>query len=84
MQIEVKSTDVRTENVTSKDGKSYTFRRQDGWVMLDGEYRKINLSLTPENKGWPVGKYTIDDKSFFIGRFGDLGFRSQMALQAVR
>lgn len=84
MQIDVKSVDVQTKHVTAKDGRSFTFREQQScFVNLNGEYRQVVITLGAEQQPYPIGRYEIEDKSFFVGRFGQIGLRNQLSLRLV-
>lgn len=79
IRIEIESTEVFTKNGTSKAGKPFSLREQKGQAwMLDekGQARRypseIRFILDGESAPYPVGMYTLDLASLYVGRFGNL------------
>jgi hypothetical protein len=67
MKIEVK--DISVEQ---RQAKGYTFRTQTGWTNLNGETRKVPLSLEDGQSAYEVGVYALGDGSFYFGDYGRL------------
>lgn len=67
MQIQIKDL-----NVSQRMAKGYTFRTQNGWTTLDGEVRKVPISLEEGQSPYEVGVYTLGDGSFYFGDYGRL------------
>ena len=67
MKIQVKDTNVEQRSV-----KGYTFRTQTGWTSLNGELRRVPITLTDTQLPYEVGVYTIGDASFYFGDYGKL------------
>lgn len=79
--VEVLSDKPVTRTITGKrDGKSYTFITQDARVALNGEIRRIEVRLGPEQVPYAVGKYTIADASFRVNNFGVLTLGDRLQL----
>lgn len=75
MKIEIKSTEIKSRSgVSSKTGKSYTMREQNGFVVLESEVYPIRvvISLAPEQVAYPPGVYQVQESSFFVDRYQKL------------
>lgn len=79
IRIEIESTEVFSKSGTSKAGKPFSLREQKGYAfMLDekGQPRRhpqeIRFILEGEQPPYPVGMYTLDLSSLYVGRFGNL------------
>jgi hypothetical protein len=70
--LSIKSTQTATKNGTSKAGKPYSITEQDAWVELNGERRRIRVTLSDGAAPFPVGDYTVGEGSFYVGDFGQL------------
>jgi hypothetical protein len=64
--------EVKDLNVEQRQAKGYTFRTQNGWTELNGERRKVPLSLENGQMPYELGSYVLGDGSFYIGDFGRL------------
>lgn len=79
MHFEVRQGSVaQTQSGTIKNGpkagKPYSIRFQEVWAILSsGEVRKVRVNLNNEQAAFAPGVYDLDDSSFTVGRFGDLG-----------
>ncbi|WP_428625420.1 single-stranded DNA-binding protein [Sedimenticola sp.] len=73
LKIEIKSADVTTRPY-QKDGKSYTFREQFGYVHLANEPypTKMKISLTEAQQPYQPGSYTLDESCFYVGKYDQL------------
>ncbi len=83
MKIEIVSNDIREQSGTSqKTGKAYHIRKQQAFAHLDGVKYPIAFTLNVPNDRQPYapGMYQIDEKSFFVDRFGALGLSQELAL----
>lgn len=67
MKIQVK--DISVEQRTAK---GYTFRTQTGWTQLNGEVRRVPISLEDGQAAYEVGTYFLGDASFYFGDYGRL------------
>jgi len=80
IKIEVKSTEVRTINGTSKKtGKPYTIRDQEAYAHTldkDGKPRaypeRISLQLEGDQPPFDPGTYHLSPSSVYVGDFGRL------------
>lgn len=79
LKIEVKSPLVTEISGTSKAGKPYFIRKQSAWAHTYDDKgnpnpypERIELSLNDGQDPFPVGNYTLSDKSFFVGDFNSL------------
>jgi hypothetical protein len=72
-KIEFHNAQVRTKEGTSKQGKPYKIREQQGFVYLNGEPypQKFVLPLSSDQAPYPPGTYDLTPE-FFVGNFGDL------------
>lgn len=83
MKIEIVSNDIREQSGTSqKTGKAYHIRKQQAFAHLDGQKYPIGFTLNVPNDRQPYapGMYQIDEKSFYVDRFGALGLSQELAL----
>jgi hypothetical protein len=67
MQIQIKDTAVE-----QRTAKGYTFRTQTGWTNLNGEVRRVPISLEESQLPYEVGNYALGDGSFYFGDYGRL------------
>lgn len=80
IKIEVKSTEVRTVQGTSKKtGKPYTIRDQEAYAHTldkDGKPRpypeRISLQLEDNQPAFEVGSYALSPAAIYVGDFGRL------------
>lgn len=63
---------VKDRAVEQRTVKNFTFRTQTGWTVLNGETRRVPLSLTDDQKPYEEGVYAIGDASFYFGDYGKL------------
>lgn len=55
-------------------GHPYAIRFQEVWAILSsGEVRKVRVNLNNEQQAYAPGVYDLDDGSFSVGTYGDLG-----------
>jgi len=71
--IEIHSTLVKERSGTSKAGKPYHIREQQGFVYLNGEPypQKLTIPLGDGQAPHAKGNYSLTPE-FFVGQFGDL------------
>jgi Helix-destabilising protein len=85
MFFEVKSVDVQlVKGIGKTSGKPYEFRMQDAWCSVGGEYRRIRVELNREQMPYAVGKYELDEKSFSVDNYGQLGLRRGLTLRPTK
>jgi Helix-destabilising protein len=69
MAIKIVVKDLAVEQRTAK---GYNFRTQTGWTQLNGETRRVPLSLAEGQMPYEVGTYSLGDGSFYLGDYGRL------------
>lgn len=69
MDIEIKSTTV--ESLTSRRTGTAYFR-QEGWVSLNGEVRRIRIPVESPTTPYAVGKYHLSERTYRVNQWGDL------------
>lgn len=71
IKVKVQDTHISNRSGISKAGKPYQINSQDIIVELNGEVRRVPLTL-PDNVGaYAPGNYTIDPIDMIVvGRFG--------------
>lgn len=78
MRIEIQSAEFQVQSGTVKNGsragQSYSIRKQDVWVHLEGQPYPIRAVVNLEDNKPPYqpGFYKLDEKSFFVDRFNSL------------
>lgn len=81
IRIEIDSVDTFPRSGTSGKGKPYKIVEQAGYAVglvnrdtgKAGKYPvAVRFALADDAKPYPVGTYTVDDKSFSVGQYGDL------------
>jgi hypothetical protein len=82
LRIEIKSVETKKKEGTSKFGKPYSFLEQEGWCQVDGEVRRVRITLADGAAAWPVGVYSVDDASYYVGGFGELAL-GRLVLKAA-
>lgn len=83
MKIEIVSNEIREQSgVSQKSGKPYHIRKQQAFAHLEGQKYPIAFTLNVPNDRQPYapGMYQIDEKSFFVDRFGALGLSQELVL----
>lgn len=71
IKAKVISNEIRKREGQSKAGKPYSMRMQEIVVELNGEVRRVDLTLPEDVSGYAPGNYTIDPIEMIeIGRFG--------------
>lgn len=71
IKIRIASSETVTKSGTSKTGKPYSFKQQTGFVDLNDEIRKIDITLDDGVSAYQVGNYTLDLMQYIVvGRFG--------------
>ena len=82
MKILIDSAEVKTKSGTSKAGRPYTIREQEGYLESGKRYpTAIKLNLENDQPAHPPGEYSIDfDKSVYADRFGSLALSSSPVL----
>lgn len=79
--VEVVSDKAVSRTVVGKrDNKSYTFITQEARVGLNGEVRKLEIQLGPEQAPYPIGKYVIGDGSFRVNNYAALTLGDRLQL----
>jgi len=79
--IEVESTELKIKSGTSaRTGKPYQIREQIAYVHIPpNKYpQPIKITLEDDAMAYQPGKYMLDDRSFFVGRFDDLQMRPRL------
>ncbi|WP_109014409.1 single-stranded DNA-binding protein [Novimethylophilus kurashikiensis] len=80
LKIEIKSAEIETRHGTSaRTGKPFTIRSQIAYAHTlerNGTPRaypeRISINLEDDDQPYPVGTYTLDDRSVYVGDFGRL------------
>ena len=73
MRIKIKSAQVTQRDITSsKSGKQYTFREQQGLVAMGDEIRAIVIPLQDKQDAYAPGEYEMLDTSLYVDRNGHL------------
>lgn len=83
LKIEILEATYTPRNIKTKGGKDLQLFEQKAYVTLPGEPypKELKISLWPDRdtgelpKPHPVGDYTLDPKSFSVGRYSDLLLR---------
>lgn len=86
MKIIVKNAEIEVKSGTSqKTGKPYSIKNQTGYVhFAHEEYPiEIKLRIRDEQAPYPPGEYTVDDRSFYVGKFKDF-VAGTLALTPIR
>lgn len=78
IRIEVKSSEVNSRNGT-KNGRDWSMRTQEAWahtVERSGNVapypQKMIITLERDQAAYPVGNYTLEPQSLYIGDFSSL------------
>lgn len=85
MKIEICDTKVLERTVRGKDGKEYTFYNQEGFYH-DGVSPYPVRCVVPVgglSSAYPVGWYTLGDKSLYVDRYGNLALARRFVLVSV-
>lgn len=79
IRIEIKSSKVQEINGTSKAGKPYHIVKQAAWAYTFDSFGELNpfperieINIADGQQPFPVGMYSIDPRSFFVGDFNSL------------
>lgn len=79
IRIEIDSVALTPKSGTSKQGKPFSFREQSGYAYTldaNGNPHKhpqpIKFVVDADQQPYPVGMYTLDLASLYVGRFGNL------------
>lgn len=75
MRIEIQSTDLFTKSGNAKTtGKPYSIRKQDAWAHIEGQPYPVRISFNLEDNAAPyqIGMYVLDERSFYVDKFGNL------------
>ncbi|MDX1751475.1 MAG: single-stranded DNA-binding protein [Methylophaga sp.] len=84
MKIEILSQEIRTQSGTSKrTGNPYAIRKQTGFAHFDGEPYPVKMELNLPDGAIPYapGNYTLDEKSFYVDRYGSLAVSGELKLK---
>lgn len=76
--IEITDTTVSTRSGTSaRTNKPYTINEQTAYVHKKGQVypEKISINLEQNQPPYSAGKYTLDDRSFYVDRYGSIAVR---------
>ena len=76
--VEIDSLEIKTRSgVSPKTGKPYNMREQSAYLHQPSKKYPTAFKITLEDNQHPyaVGKYELDDSSFFIGKYDDLQVR---------
>ncbi|TWH76190.1 helix-destabilizing protein [Azomonas agilis] len=79
--IEIDSLEIKSRSgVSARTGKPYTIREQRAYLHQSGQKYPtgFSISLEEDQSPYPVGRYDLDDSSFFIGRFSDLQVKPRL------
>lgn len=77
MYIKVLDSNINIRSgVSAKNGKEYTIREQQAYLIGDLERGEITLMLTDKQEPYPPNDYQFDlERSIKRGRFGQLEIR---------
>lgn len=72
--FEIHSTFVNERSGKSANGRDYKLREQEAWVQIgDAPYpQKTKVMLDEGQEPYPVGKYSLHERSFSIGKYDSL------------
>lgn len=72
--VEIDSMEVKSRSgISAKTNKPYTMREQFAYLHHGKRYpTEFKLTLEDNQHPYPIGKYELDDSSFFVGKFDDL------------
>lgn len=85
MKIEICDTKVSARTVKAKDGKEYTFYTQEGFYH-DGVSPYPVRCVVPVDSlssAYPVGWYTLSDKSLYVDKYGNISLARRFHLVSV-
>jgi hypothetical protein len=63
---------IKDIGVEQRQAKGFTFRTQTGWTNLNGETRKVPISLEEGQPAYEVGSYELGDGCFYFAQYGKL------------
>jgi Helix-destabilising protein len=79
LRIEIKSLNIAEQSGIAKSGKPYSIRKQTGWAYtydnmgdLNPFPERIEISLADKQAAYPVGQYTLADRTFYVGDYSSL------------
>ena len=72
--VEITDPKVNAHPITTKGGNSMTLYKQSAYIFKPNEKYPTQFELLVESQstGYPVGKYSIDPSSLYVGRFNKL------------
>lgn len=80
MKIEIVNQHIESRNVTGKDGKTYIFHDQRGYVQLpDKKYPvEVKVPVPDGSSGYAPGVYELDLAAMvFVNRFQNLDLNAR-------
>lgn len=90
LRIEVKSSKVLEVNGVSKAGKPFHMVKQAAWAYTYDSFGEVNpfperieMNIADGAQPYPVGNYSLDPRSFFIGDFNSLSIGRLVLVPAV-
>ena len=75
MHIEIQSTELFVKSGNAKStGKPYSIRKQDAWAHIEGQPYPVRIGFNLEENAAPFqpGMYVLDERSFYVDKFGNL------------
>lgn len=90
LRIEVKSSKVLEVNGVSRAGKPFHMVKQAAWAYTYDSFGEVNpfperieMNIADGAQPYPVGNYSLDPRSFFIGDFNSLSIGRLVLVPAV-
>ncbi len=83
MRVTIKSTEIHEKKGTSTRGKPYHIREQEAWCALNGETRRVKVTLRDDAEPFGPGMYDIQEDSFYVDNFGQLAL-GRLVLRVVQ
>ena len=74
MRIEVKSQQTFEKTGTSGKGRPYKITEQEAWANVNGEYRRLRISLKDGSPPYALGEYDLSEASYIVNTWGGLEF----------
>lgn len=83
IKIVIESNDVRTRS-GNKNGRDWTIKSQNCLMQLNGETRRVDIMLEPDQAPFPSGQYLWDpERSLYFDRQGNLAVSRRFDLIPV-
>lgn len=84
MKLEIKDGHVETRNITTREGKSLTFRNQTGYAHLPGKPYPVEIQIPVQegSTGIAPGNYEIDLASMlYVDKYKNLSLARNVTLK---